>query len=127
MKAILKKIRNCIVLMIKGVAYDYDVNDKVIHVQYASGEESWYKYDDNGNMINLKFANGSEWWYEYDVNYHRPKGSGLLFVSTDQLWVFPASRGRTGDSRRRGVPPAQLCVTSRSIECSLLHECPYPP
>jgi len=71
MKAILKKIRNCIVLMIKGVAYDYDVNDKVIHVQYASGEESWYKYDDNGNMINLKFANGSEWWYEYDINGNR--------------------------------------------------------
>ena len=36
------------------------------------------------------------------MNYPHPKGCGLLFVSTDQLWKFPASRGRTGDSRRSG-------------------------
>ena len=52
------------------------------------------------------------------VNYSPPKGGELLFVSTDHLWPNPASKARIEDSRRRGVPPAQLFVMSQSLKCS---------
>ena len=45
--------------------YEYDVNNKCIHVSTSKGEEEWYEYDKNGNLIQYKDETGKVERWEY--------------------------------------------------------------